>query len=41
MSKAAYFAGRTIGLALLLATTAYGQLDFFSKDQRIEFTPEW
>jgi 4-hydroxy-4-methyl-2-oxoglutarate aldolase len=41
MSKAAFFAGRTIGLALLLATAAHGQLDLFSKDQRIEFTAEW
>jgi hypothetical protein len=41
MSKAAFFAGRTIGLALLLATTAYGQLDLFSKDQRIEFDATW
>jgi 4-hydroxy-4-methyl-2-oxoglutarate aldolase len=41
MSKAAFFAGRTICLALLLATAAHGQLDLFSKDQRIEFTPEW
>jgi hypothetical protein len=41
MSKAAFFAVQTIGLALLLATAAHGQLDLFSKDQRIEFTPEW
>jgi hypothetical protein len=41
MSKAAFFAGRTIGLALLLATTAYGQLDLFSKDQHIEFDVTW
>jgi regulator of RNase E activity RraA len=41
MSKAAFFAGQTIGLALLLATAAHGQLDLFSKDQRIEFSPEW
>ena len=28
-------------LALSLATPAYTQLDLFSKEQRIEFTPEW
>jgi 4-hydroxy-4-methyl-2-oxoglutarate aldolase len=28
-------------LALSLATPAYAQLDLFSKEQRIEFTPEW
>lgn len=28
-------------MALSLATPAYAQLDLFSKEQRIEFTPEW
>ena len=28
-------------LALLLAVPLYGQLDLFSKEQRVEFTPQW
>jgi regulator of RNase E activity RraA len=41
MSKADFVAGLAICLSTLLATPAHGQLDLFSKDQRIEFTPEW
>src|ERR1035437_9637263 len=39
--KAAFFAGLIISLALPLAAPAHAQLDLFSKEQRIEFTPEW
>jgi len=31
----------TIFAVLLAVTNAYGQLDLFSREQRIEFTPEW
>lgn len=32
----------TIALSVLaLAVPMYGQLDFFSKEQRVEFTPDW
>jgi len=41
MNKAAIFAGLTIFLAPLLVAPARAQLDLFSKEQRIEFTPEW
>ncbi|MFZ0814959.1 MAG: hypothetical protein WAM78_05540 [Candidatus Sulfotelmatobacter sp.] len=41
MNKAIFFAGLTIGLALALAVPAQAQLDLFSKDQRVEFTPAW
>jgi len=37
------FAALHLGLSLLFLTTVplYAQLDLFSKEQRIEFTPEW
>jgi len=41
MNKAVFFAGLTICLALPLAVPAHAQLDLFSKDQRVEFTPAW
>jgi len=41
MNKAAIFAGLTIFLAPLLVAPARAQLNLFSKEQRIEFTPEW
>jgi 4-hydroxy-4-methyl-2-oxoglutarate aldolase len=41
MNKTVFFAGLTICLALPLVMPAHAQLDLFSKDQRIEFTPEW
>jgi 4-hydroxy-4-methyl-2-oxoglutarate aldolase len=41
MNKAASFAALTICLVLSLPTPARAQLDLFSKEQRIEFTPEW
>lgn len=41
MNRAAFFAGLAFSLALPLAASAHAQLDLFSKDQRIEFTPEW
>jgi 4-hydroxy-4-methyl-2-oxoglutarate aldolase len=41
MNRAALFAGLAFSLALPLAASAHAQLDLFSKDQRIEFTPEW
>jgi 4-hydroxy-4-methyl-2-oxoglutarate aldolase len=39
MTKAVFFASLVSCLAF--ATPAHAQLDLFSKDQRIEFTPEW
>jgi regulator of RNase E activity RraA len=43
MNKAVFFAGLTICLLLPLAAPvpAHAQLDLFSKEQRVEFTPEW
>lgn len=43
MNKLVFFAGLTICMALPLAApvSAHAQLDLFSKDQRVEFTPEW
>jgi 4-hydroxy-4-methyl-2-oxoglutarate aldolase len=43
MNKAVFFAGLTICLLLPLAApvSAHAQLDLFSKEQRVEFTPEW
>src|SRR3984885_9636157 len=43
MNRTVFFAGLTICLLLPLAApvTTHAQLDLFSKDQRIEFTPEW
>lgn len=41
MNRAAFFAGLAFSLALPLVASAPAQLDLFSKDQRIEFTPEW
>jgi 4-hydroxy-4-methyl-2-oxoglutarate aldolase len=40
MKRAIYAAGIFL-TALTLATPSYGQLDLFSKEQRIEFTPQW
>jgi 4-hydroxy-4-methyl-2-oxoglutarate aldolase len=39
MNKAAFLAA--LVSCLVLAAPAHAQLDLFSKDQRIEFTPEW
>jgi 4-hydroxy-4-methyl-2-oxoglutarate aldolase len=41
MNRLASLAGLTISLVLLAAAPAHAQLDLFSKEQRIEFTPEW
>jgi 4-hydroxy-4-methyl-2-oxoglutarate aldolase len=41
MIRAALFAGLMGWLVLPLAVPAHAQLDLFSRDQRIEFTPEW
>src|SRR5579859_4836778 len=41
MLRTALVVGMTSLLMLLLAAPADAQLDLFSKDQRIEFTPEW
>jgi regulator of RNase E activity RraA len=43
MNKAVFLITLTICLALPLAApvSAHAQLDLFSKEQRIEFTPEW
>ncbi len=41
MIRTTLVAGLMGSLVLLLAAPAHAQLDFFSKDQRIEFTPEW
>lgn len=34
-------AALVLGAALALTAPAYSQLDLFSKEQRVEFTPEW
>jgi 4-hydroxy-4-methyl-2-oxoglutarate aldolase len=41
MNKAVFLTGLTICLLLPLTAPAHAQLDLFSKDQRVEFTPEW
>jgi 4-hydroxy-4-methyl-2-oxoglutarate aldolase len=41
MNKAAFFAAPIIFLVLPFARPARAQLDLFSKEQRVEFTPEW
>jgi 4-hydroxy-4-methyl-2-oxoglutarate aldolase len=41
MTRAAFVAGLMGWLVLPLAAPAHAQLDLFSRDQRIEFTPEW
>ncbi|MGB8580629.1 MAG: RraA family protein [Candidatus Sulfotelmatobacter sp.] len=41
MNKAAVLSAMTFCLALSLAAPAHAQLDLFSKQQRVEFTPEW
>jgi 4-hydroxy-4-methyl-2-oxoglutarate aldolase len=41
MNKTAFLAALIACVALPLAAPAHAQLDLFSKDQRIEFTPEW
>lgn len=41
MSRTAFAVGLMGLLGLLLAAPAHAQLDLFSKEQRIEFTPEW
>src|ERR1700691_1317569 len=38
---AAFFAALIISLSLLPSPPALAQLDLFSKEQRIEFTPQW
>jgi regulator of RNase E activity RraA len=40
-NKSVFFAGLISCVVLSLAAPAHAQLDLFSKDQRIEFTPEW
>ena len=39
MKKASFLTGMTFSLALSLAAPAHAQLDLFSKEQRVEFTP--
>jgi 4-hydroxy-4-methyl-2-oxoglutarate aldolase len=41
MNKITTLVGPIISLILPLAAPAHAQLDLFSKEQRIEFTPEW
>src|SRR6202167_6852331 len=41
MNKTAFLAALIACVALPLVMPAHAQLDLFSKDQRIEFTPEW
>lgn len=41
MNKAFFLSALMISLALPLATPAHAQLDLFSREQRIEFTPDW
>jgi 4-hydroxy-4-methyl-2-oxoglutarate aldolase len=41
MNKTAFLAALMTCVALPLAAPAHAQLDLFSQDQRIEFTPEW
>jgi 4-hydroxy-4-methyl-2-oxoglutarate aldolase len=41
MNKAVVLSAMMIGLALSLAVPARAQLDLFSKEQRVEFTPQW
>jgi regulator of RNase E activity RraA len=36
-----WYAAVVLAGVLTLATPGYGQLDLFSKEQRIEFTPDW
>jgi 4-hydroxy-4-methyl-2-oxoglutarate aldolase len=41
MIRTAFFSSSVVCLTLALAAPAYSQLDLFSKDQRVEFTPQW
>ena len=41
MNKAAFFTGLMLCLIVSVAAPAHAQLDFFSKEQRVEFTPQW
>ncbi len=41
MNKTTFLIGLIASLLLPHALPAHAQLDFFSKEQRIEFTPEW
>ena len=41
MKRTSFLTGMTFSLALSLAVPAHAQLDFFSKEQRVEFTPQW
>jgi 4-hydroxy-4-methyl-2-oxoglutarate aldolase len=41
MSKAAFFTGLILCLTVSVAAPAHAQLDFFSREKRVEFTPQW
>jgi len=41
MTRTICFSSLVIYLTLALAVSAHSQLDLFSKEQRVEFTPEW
>jgi 4-hydroxy-4-methyl-2-oxoglutarate aldolase len=41
MIRSAYFVGIATWLTVVLIVPAHAQLDLFSKEQRVEFTPEW
>lgn len=41
MIRSAYFLGMATWLTVALILPAHAQLDLFSKEQRVEFTPEW
>ncbi len=41
MKKDTFLTGMMFCVMLPLSTPAHAQLDFFSKEQRVEFTPQW
>jgi len=41
MRRTIRFSSLVIFLAFAMAVSAHGQLDLFSQEQRVEFTPEW
>ncbi|MGB8987705.1 MAG: RraA family protein [Candidatus Sulfotelmatobacter sp.] len=41
MKRAAFLTGMMLCVVLPVVVPAHAQLDFFSKEQRVEFTPQW
>jgi len=41
MKRSIYFAAVLLAATLTGAIPGFAQLDLFSKEQRVEFTPEW